>query len=151
MKAMVKMSKVMTKRCYITILNLYLCLYSRTSFPPEIHKYTPLAKTVWDFLSESIYFTQKGDVLASYELQKQVHKHFNQHNLSITWFLFAISLPEVSSFEKNVGVTTASSPFVVWHPDPLAIRQSRANASIGARLDHWNLWVFYNGFSGFWW
>jgi len=53
--------------------------------------------------------------------------------------------------KKNVGVTTASSPFVVWHPDPLAIRQSRANASIGARLDHWNLWVFYNGFSGFWW
>lgn len=102
MKAMVKMSKVMTKRCYITILNLYLCLYSRTSFPPEIHEYTPLAKTVWDFLSESIYFTQKGDVLASYELQKQVHKHFNQppihHMIS-----FCNSLPSVSSFEKKRG------------------------------------------------
>ena len=151
MKAMVKMSKVMTKRCYITILNLYLCLYSRTSFPPEIHKYTPLAKTVWDFLSESIYFTQKGDVLASYELQKQVHKHFNQPPIHHMSFFFATPSLLCLLLKKNLGVTTAGSPFVVWHPDPLAIRQSRANASIGARLDHWNLWVFYNGFSGFWW
>lgn len=81
------------------------------------------------------------------------------NHLSITWFLF-LQLPPFCVFfwKKNLGAyflrlsfTTAGSPFVVWHPDPLAIRQSRANASIGARLDHWNLWVFYNGFSGFWW
>lgn len=81
---------------YHNIESISLFVLKDHSFPPEIHKYTPLAKTVWDFLSESIYFTQKGDVLASYELQKQVHKHFNQppiHHMS-----FFLQLPPFCVF-----------------------------------------------------
>ena len=123
---------------YDHVYNL-LCLYSRTSFAPEIHSYTPLATTVCDFLSD---FPQEKAMCCSVGklLQKHVHAQFN-HQPIYHMISFCNSLPPVPSLEKvggcflRLSFTNAGSPFAVWHPDPLAIRQSRANASIGARLD----------------